>query len=296
MYFINSGISQNKEKNNLIDNLTTTKEVVEFAKSIYPDFNGSNHGNLVIKSTDTIIKDISNCKLYESWGIKNWEKIDLNNDKKTDLLFTGFWYSNFSQYVIMSEEKKYSFFIISDNIEYGCKILKPIIVNKKKQLLINNFKTNLEEETVHYMDTITYKFNSFVELNDKIANYNIEKIKFTVDYNFEIEIDNKGNAYYKCLDEFNITHLKGNFYKGNSNKIISLSSFNELKELLNYIRVKELSDQYSINGYDFTSTRLKVTFEDGSIKEINDYGFQGTFGLKAAYEKLTQLAREINWR
>ena len=244
--FVNLITAQNNKKNNLIDGLSTSEEVVEFAKSVFPSFNNKYNGNLIIKATDTIIKNIDNCKLYQSWEIKNWEKIDLNNDKDTDLLFTGYWNSNFSQFAIISEEEKYSLFILSDNINYGCKILKPIVVNKKNQLLINNFKVernnDADEVVIHYEDTITFVFNSFIEMNNDVADYDIENVKFILDHNFEVEIDNKGNAYYNCLNEYNVIRLKGDLYKGKSKKLISLNYFKELKDLMNYIKIKDLGN------------------------------------------------------
>ena len=68
----------------------------------------------------------------------------------------------------------------------------------------------------------------------------------------------------------------------------------EIKE--NYIRVKDLSNEYSINGYDFEEIYLKIKFHDGSFKEIKDYGFQGTFGLNSVYSKLIKIATETDWK
>lgn len=285
---------------NKIDGLKTTEEVIQFAEYINPDFARENFGRLQIKTTDSIIKELKNCNLYKSWDIKNWQKIDLNNDGRTDLLFTALHYSNYSQYAIINtESNKYEIFTLSDNIDYACKILKPIVVNNKNELLVNNYKTDAEtiskEQTIHFTDTITYKFDSFIELSNKPANYDIESIKFTSDYNFEIEIDNNQNARYKCLNEFNVSNLKGDFYKGESDKKISPAYFNEIKKMMNYISIRDLSNEYTLDGYDFSTVRLEIRFKNGSVKKIQDYGYQGTYGLNAIYNKMTNIILETNW-
>ncbi|RKR09937.1 hypothetical protein C8C83_1598 [Flavobacterium sp. 90] len=286
---------------NKIDNLKTTEEVVKFAKSINPDFAKENFGELQIKPTESITNALNNCDLYKSWNIQNWQKIDLNNDGKTDLLFTGYWYSTYSQYAIVEVESgKYNLFNLSENLEYACKILKPIVVNHKNELLVNNYKTDDESiskrETIHYLDTLTYKFNAFIEINKKVVNYDIESIKFILDNNFEIEVYNNQNAHYNCLNTFNVSNLKGNFYKGESRKKIDVSYFNELGKMLEYINVKDLPNEYTLDGYDFPTVWLEIKFKDGSIKKIKDYGYQGTYGLNAIYDKIKKMALEIDWK
>lgn len=287
---------------NKIDNLKTTEDVVKFAKSINPDFAKENFGELQIKPTESIINALNNCDFYKTWNIQNWQKIDINNDGKTDLLFTAYWYSTYSQYAIIEAESsnKYELFNLSNNIDYFCKIVKPIVVNNKNELLVNNYKTDVETiskgETIHFIDTLTYKFNSFIEINNKIVNYDIEHIKYIYGNNFEIDIDNNENAQYSCLDTLNISNIKGDFYKGESRKKINPIYFNEIKKMLEYIHVQDLPNEYTLDGYDFTTVWLEIKFKDGSIKKIKDYGYQGTYGLNAIYDKMKKIALEIDWK
>ncbi|WP_264529284.1 hypothetical protein [Flavobacterium sp. N502540] len=286
---------------NKIDNLETTEDVVKFAKSINPDFARENFGELQIKTNKSIITALNNCDLYKSWGIKNWQKIDVNNDGKTDLLFTAYWYSVYSQYAILeSEFGDYELFNLSQNLDYACKVLKPIVINNKNELLVNNYKTDAETvskgETIHFIDTLTYKFNSFIEINKKVVNYDIEHVKFILNNNFEIEIDNNKNAHYNCLDTLNASNRKGNFYKMESRKKIAPIYFDEIEKILEYICVKDLPDEYTLDGYDFPTVWLEIEFKDGSIKKIKDYGYQGTYGLNTIYDKMKKIALEIDWK
>lgn len=285
---------------NKIDNLQTIEDVLKFAKTINPDFAHGNFGELQIKPTDLIIKELNNCDLYKIWNIQNWQKIDLNNDNKTDLIFTGYWYSTYYQFAIIeSELSQYELFTLSNNIDYFCKIVKPIVVNNKNELLVNNYKTDPEtiskRQIIHFKDTLTYKFNSFIEMNKKVINYDIEHIKFISDNNFEIEIDNNQNAHYTCLDTLNISNLKGHYYKGESRKKIDKVIFKEITELLEYINVQDLPNEYTLDGYDFPTVWLEIKFKNGSVKKIKDYGFQGTYGLNSIYNKMTNIALEIDW-
>lgn len=286
---------------NKIDNLKTTEDVIKFAKLINPDFDKDNFGQLQIKSTDLIINELSDCSLYKTWNIQNWQKVDLNNDGKTDLLFTGYWYSTYHQYIITgSESNKYELFNLSDNIDYACKILKPIVIGNKNELLVNNYKTDPEtvstEKIIHFVDTLTYKFDSFIEKNNKPANYDIQYIKFISDNFFEIEIDNNQNAHYTCLNIYNVSSLKDNFYKGESSKKIDKVIFKDISELLDYINVSDLPNEFSIDGYDFSTVWLEIKFKNGTVKKIKDYGYQGTYGLNAVYNKMKNIALQTDWK
>lgn len=285
---------------NKIDNLKTTQDVIEFAKLINPDFAKEHFGELFIKPTNLIIKELKNCDLYEVWGIQNWQKIDLNNDSKTDLLFTAFWYGSYHQYAIMNlETGSYELFDLSSNIDFACKIIKPIVVDGKNELLVNNYKTDYESvsklQLNHFTDTLTYKFNAFVEKNKKVADYDIEYIKFIFENNFEIEIDYSQNAHYTCLNAVNVSHLNEKFYKGESRKKIDKDVFNNISKLIEYINVLELPNEYSIDGYDFSTVWLEIKFKNGDIKKIRDYGFQGTYGINAVYDKMKKIALQTNW-
>jgi len=113
----NSDISFNEidifKGKNKIDSLQTVEQVINFAKSINPDFARKNFGTLQIKSTELIVKELNNCNLYKNWDIPNWQKIDLNNDGKTDLLFTAYWYSSYRQYAILETgTDQYKLFVL----------------------------------------------------------------------------------------------------------------------------------------------------------------------------------------
>ncbi|WP_369752640.1 hypothetical protein AB3G34_12700 [Flavobacterium sp. WC2409] len=285
---------------NRIDLLVNTADVVVFVKSIDSKFAGKNFGNLEIKQTDSIYNDLGKCPLTKEWQINNWEKVDLNNDGKTDLLFTAYWYSTYSQYAIIAKEKN-SFQLneLSDNIQYGCKLVKPIKIDGKNELLLHDFKRDADhvkmDTSTYFEDTLTYKFDSFIEKHsEKQTNYEIESVVFLFQNLFQLEVNNLGVAKYEIIqDPFLAFGYYGDLYNGKATKNITRNKFEELSDLLEYIRVKDLADDYEINGVDFSTVVLEVRFKDGTIKKIRDYGFQGTFGLNSVYQKMIKIAKEI---
>lgn len=62
------------------------------------------------------------------------------------------------------------------------------------------------------------------------------------------------------------------------------------------MKLKKLKDRYTASSFDLPSIILKVTFEDGSVKVIDDYGADGTFGLRALYRKLIKIGTDTKWK
>ncbi|CAM2872310.1 DUF6438 domain-containing protein [Flavobacterium frigoris] len=295
-----TSINTNRFKNN-IDDLKTTKEVVAYVKSLNLELNKKTFGQLQIKSIDTVTKDLIRCEVIKGWNIQNWEKTDLNNDGKTDLIFIAYWPYQYSQYAIVDKgNSNFDLVLISNELNY-CKLVKPIKIDKKTELLLYDFRTQIErtknDSTIHFIDTLTYRFDSFVEKNPiKKRDYDIESIKFNMRYYFTLEIDSQENAYYNCPEKIFMNPLYENIYVGKSSKKIPIKKFNELEKLLKYIDVKNLSNMYEIDHTDYITTILTIKFKDGSIKEITDYGSDGSYGLNATYSKLIKIATETNWK
>lgn len=65
--------------------------------------------------------------------------------------------------------------------------------------------------------------------------------------------------------------------------------FSSLCNLLNYIDFSHLKDRYSVSHTDDETADLKITYNDGKVKLISDYGMTGTFGLNLVYEHLAKL-------
>lgn len=156
---------------------------------------------------------------------------------------------------------------------------------------------------------LTYKFGSFIEHNSNPDNYNIEKIEFRTEISggyrhphFEILIEkNKssvlkaidGNSIYENTEKYNDTI---NEVKGEFKSIIKEKDFNEIVNLLNYMDFPNMEDRYSLRRMHTNDCVLKITYSNGKIKEINDYGMFGTYGLNRLYELLFDLRFNQEWK
>ena len=288
-----------KLKFNTIDKLKTTNDVIEFIKSVNPKFAENKYRKFLIKSTDTIANDLYCGGLFKKWNSQNWEKIDINNDGKTDLLFISYWYDYMSFVIIDEGGNHFKLFRLSNSITEECEFAKPIQIRQKNELLLYHSKSVLDDnsdyKSIPITDTLTYKFDSFIEINvHEGIHYDINSIEFIsggssgFSPEFELSINNQGYANFKGIDFVN--------FKGKSSKSISLDKFHELKQMLEYIKVKDLKNNYDVPWTDDQTVILKIKFADGSIKEIRDYGLQGTFGLSSIYTKLIKIGTETDWK
>lgn len=284
---------------NQIDNLKTSKDVESFAKKVYPKFTEYDWEEFRIITTDSIANKVSCTKIYKNLNIKNWEKLDINNDGLTDLLLTVYWGVNLYTYIIIDQgDEEYKTQQLSSNVFETCELFKPILKNNFNYLKVYLKRQKsvglMDYEDVILNDTLVYKFNEFIELNEKPSDYKVKEIEFQTSgcYGtcpiFNLKIDNNGNAKYN--GQAYMKHI------GKSKMKIPIKSFNELTELLEYIKVKELENNYAVPWTDDQTSTLKIYFEDNSVKIIKDYGLLGTFGLKAIYNKLIEIGKKTEWK
>ena len=117
---------------NKIDELNTTKEVIEFVKTVHPEYGivrykDFKYGIFDIESIDSIYNQLKCKGIFKIDEIKNWQKIDVNNDGLTDLIFISHFYG-YTQNVIIDEGDN-GFKLIRNIINFDeCEYIKPIKV------------------------------------------------------------------------------------------------------------------------------------------------------------------------
>lgn len=270
---------------NRIDNLKTDNDVLEFLKSINPDFRSVRYNQIELRSTETLHRDLNCDSLADKWQVKNWEKADFNEDGLTDLSVILYWY-NYGLYVIMDTgNDDFKLIQLSYNIHEKCKLIKPII-SKGQQLLLFTEK--------RVIDTLIYRYYGFIELNRRPLNNDIDSIEFRtgVCYNncpvFSIKIDKNRNAVYEA-----------GMYNPKQGKFSSALEYDKSEaifDLIKYMDVKKLNDTYSVSWPDDQTCWLTVKFSDGTIKVIRDYGLKGTFGLRMLYSIFLELRITQEWK
>ncbi|MEO6174589.1 MAG: DUF6438 domain-containing protein [Flavobacterium circumlabens] len=289
---------------NQIDELKTVREVEHFIKRFFPEFNKErdenfDYGNFRIEPDQIIYNNLDCQNKFDSSEIKNWGKVDINNDGLTDLFFIPH-FSGYYQYFIIDKGKNaFELFLINDF--NSCELSSVIKVNDQNHIKFRRARSTAMmypgDLTVTYeTDTLTYKFGTFIELNNKenIPDLQVEKIEMETTTcggacpNFELEI--KRNLKTKFYGKLYVRFV------GKSESKITAKEWSEINTLINYIEVKKLKDRYVADSFDLPTINLKVTFEDGSVKVIDDYGADGTFGLRALYSKLKKIGMDTKWK
>lgn len=283
---------------NQIDNLKTDKEVEDFLKLAHPQF--AKNGSFSIYPTDSVAKALDCGGVFRQWKINNWQKVDITNDGLTDLLFIAHWY-NYKSFVLIDDgANSFKLFWFSKNSFENCDFIKRIKINSKNYLKVYHKAVERDEQSkipfsykdLVIVDTLIFKFSDFIEFNptpknkSEIATIEIyTSTCFGTCPSFTLQLLESGLANFDGID-----YTK---FKGKSTKKLPTRFFEEIADLITYIDIKNLKDHYEVSWTDDQTATIKITFKDKSVKEISDYGKQGTFGLSAVYSKLIKIG--TNW-
>ena len=89
--------------------------------------------------------------------------------------------------------------------------------------------------------------------------------------------------------------INDNEVSGNFNSKITKDKYNDIVNLLNYIDFESLKDNYSVSWTDDQTATITITYDNGKVKSISDYGLIGTFGLDRVYQLLFELRDNQKW-
>lgn len=192
---------------NKIDRLKTTEDVEEFVKEIEPIFTKYKYSKYEILSTGILLSKLNCQVIFEKLEIKNWEKIDINNDGHTDLIYIISSNNTFYSYIILDTGfNKYKNVLLSRNVFEDCELFKPIKINTKNHLLSYVIKQKevglMEYKEVIEIDTLKYKFHNFIEIQNKPADYQVKSIEYSTGgcYGscpvFTIKLNAEGEIFY----------------------------------------------------------------------------------------------------
>lgn len=226
---------------------------------------------------------------YSVWGsVKNGEKISLD----------------FTTIILMNFDNKYKIIDINKN-RHSPIVPKVEYTNNQAFLavysatpLLSNFRKFKESKV-----KLTFKFGDFIEYNQNPKKHIIKKIEYSTTGClgtcpiFKLEINNDRTAFF-IAENYNFDDNQDHYTnkeEGNFKTTILENDFKELNEILNYIDFSNLKN-YSVTWTDDQSSTLKITFDNGKVKTIYDYGLVGTYGLKKTYEILYNLRKNQNWK
>jgi hypothetical protein len=227
--------------------------------------------------------------------VKAWAKSDFDNNGYTDLLVVGNWYNHAVIVILDSGENK--FYIKHITRRSFQEATFPVIAMIDSRPVILNY---MEER--HFgdqagkklkADTLIFQFGDFVEYHKAPAIHRIEKIEYSTGacfgtcpiFSMKINADRKGI-------------FKGGSYNypdGDYTGTIDSAHYNMLTGLLDYIHFTELDSSYAVGWTDDQDCTLMITYDDGKIKKIEDYGLLGTYGLNRVYDILFDLRDDQKW-
>ncbi|NME70227.1 DUF6438 domain-containing protein [Flammeovirga aprica] len=285
----NNSVSQ---KTNFIDSIQNAQQLTELISKIddrYKEF----EVNDKLEFSDKKCQNLS-----DSLKVQSWKKVDFDNNGLTDIMVIGNWY-DYSVICILDKGGKYEIKPITRRVFQDCTF--PVVDNGKVKYYywsdIEQGKWNEPRELKQI--TLVYKFGDFIEENQTPANHKIEKIEYSTTscYGscpvFRITINSDKSAIWKAemYNEINNKEVKGSF-----NSVLKEDKYNDIVNLLNYIDFENLQDNYAVNWTDDQTSTLEITYDNGKVKSIRDYGLIGTFGLDRVYQLLFELRESQKWK
>lgn len=306
-----------------IDDLQTVEEVqsvIRKTDTLFKKYEIKKIGDF--KRSDNI-SFIENQKLAKKFDVdKAFYKTDFDGNGFTDLLVTGDQHTCFTTAYGQDEDEScsynpivllnfgrgsYRIIDISQGID-DC--LTPKIKKVNNRTILSVYKPVVKDwekktfEDTPFVQDLEYKFGEFIEYNSNDKNYiPITKIEFSTSGCFgtcpvfQMTIDQNRKATF-IAEHFNFSdddeswseNIEGKFHT-----VIDEKNYNMLINTLQYIDFPSLKDRYSVNWTDDQTVNLKITYADNKVKEIEDYGLIGTYGLKSVYNKLFQLRKNQKW-
>ncbi|GEN77393.1 DUF6438 domain-containing protein [Chryseobacterium hagamense] len=272
-------------------------------------------------------------KVADSLGVtKSFYKGDFDHNGLTDLVFIG---DDQSCQGISSDTKEpYSCdssinLILDLGKHYTLTSVNPTYFNFAIPLVItidgkDYLKVITEEneedpysdqyETAHKLVSkiLDYQFDGLVEYNPTPSHHSIQKIEFKTDMCFgtcpvfTLKLNTSGLSEFMA-ENYNFfkdgdpdfekkSHKAFKKGEGTFKSEINRADFQNLENLLNYLNFTELKEHYAVNWTDSQTADLIITYDNGKIKKIKDYGLSGTYGLKRLYNLLFDMRFNQDWK
>lgn len=296
--FIQTTFGQNKEVD--IDKLETKEDVELFIHSLDKTYEKFELKSIAEFNGNYI--DVDFCRrISDSLEITDsFYKSDFDKNGLTDLLLIGDYY-DFNILVVMNYGKdSLKVNRLTRRISRDCvfpKIVNDTIIDLYYRTQPN---WNSKEKFGVEKKSLTFKFGDFIELNENPTKNNIEKIEFKTSVcfgscpSFQMIINQDITAVF-IAEIYNRETRKSEEIIGKFKTVLKEKSYTEIIDLLNYINFPELKESYSVNWTDDQTSNLKITYDNGKVKEISDYGLIGTYGLDRLYELFFELRFNQNW-
>ena len=279
-----------KQKKNFIDSIQNSKQIEQLALKLnnyFSEFSVNKKFKFSEKECETV---------PDSLKTNPWIKADFDNNGLTDILVAINWYDLSVVCVLDKGSNKYELEQITRRTYKECTF--PIVKTEAQNNIISYcfqdvYGYTLNRKALEFENkSLIYKYGGFIEESEGSEKHEIQKIEFFSPGNCHVKINADRSMIWFARRYKNIINKE---VRGNFSTKLSEAKFNEIIDLLNYINFEKLEEYYEINRTDAHFGCLKITYDNGKTKTINDTGLSGTFGLSRAYRLIFELNKNQKW-
>ncbi|MFN3329139.1 MAG: hypothetical protein ACK40U_09855, partial [Fervidobacterium pennivorans] len=291
-----------------IEDIKTDKDVVKFIE-YFGGIKNQQWRRVSLEYKDKIFlkytskEDIAT---IDSIAKQKWVIEDFNNDGEKDLIVACKIYTQFEILGFISYENEGFAFdscfysLINLSTEYSRQFPSGIyrVDNGGQPLikLVKYHRSNIKQELKKNFkeDTLLYKISSFVEYDDKdVTLAKFDSIIFRRTYTWDPQpplLKLYADGTFKLFsNKYGFNSDTSDWKEGVFTAKVGEKTIKIFNEILGYINYNQLSSTYRIAGItDLARFRTEVYYK-GTMKIVDDYGGQGTYGLRLLYRELLRL-------
>lgn len=286
----------------------------------------------IIGSTATPNRSAEYLSLARAMGIKPIYKVDLDGNGRLDLVLLALdKHRDHSEIVAIFDEGQDRYRVTRFdyvNADYSPKMLLPSLVtagkgtmilihyppeapdtNKRRPIIVLERPRCIRKSCAETLctDTFIYRPSGLEEIKGGLVEYNAQPTHYTIEriefrwacglgswQKVSLAIDSSGEGAYSLttgtLDKPKETHRQK--YR----RQFSRTQYEALSSLINYLNIDSLDLDYSPPYTDACGSRIKVTYDEGKIKDIFSYCHSAPRGLCLLGNVLLQLTRSNHWK
>lgn len=287
-----------------IDSLKSNVEVEKFITSVDPSIKEFKVQKISDFKDRHAEDDYCKAKADSLKIDKSFYTADFDNNGYTDLLVVADYYG-FNVFIVYGNaQNDFKIDLLTRRSFQDC--VFPKIRKIDSVTLIDLYHKNYDwrdskPKNQLLKKTLVYQYGDFVEYNPKVSNHKIKKIEFqtTACFGtcpvFALTIDENRMAKFDA-QLYNRPDREAKEIKGVFSTQIREKEMNDIVSLLNYIDFPNLKNEYAVTWTDDQSCTLKITYDNGAVKTIHDYGMIGTYGLDRVYEMFYDLRFNQDWK